>query len=192
MHDFEPGYYELLEIEKDASTDDIKSAFRKQAKRHHPDTSHEADENFVRLRKAYETLIDRVKREKYDRYLQVLVGSKNLIEVRTAMRDLYDDMVGYLVSMAGFGNRSEYELVLKKKSYNEDKIIRAQLPLVEICRRCMGTGGTIFRQCSRCGGKGKIEYAESVDLFIPAGSKEGESMMISVPGQKVKLTLKYE
>lgn len=192
MHDFEPGYYELLEVDKDASNDDIKSAFRKQAKRHHPDTSHETDENFVRLRKAYETLIDCAMREKYDRYLQVLVGSKNLIEVRTAMRDLYDDMIGYLVSMAGFGNRSEYELVLKKNSFNEDKIIRAGLPLVEICRKCLGTGGTVFRQCARCGGKGKIEYTESVDLFIPAGSAEGESMRISVPGQVVKLTLRYE
>jgi molecular chaperone DnaJ len=191
MYDFDPDYYELLKVDRHASVDDIKSAFRRQAKSHHPDTSDDADEVFVRLRKAYETLVDQKLREKYDRYLKILIGADNLIEVRPSTRDLYDDMIGYLVSMAGFGNGAEFDIVLKKKCFDEDKIVRALLPLSDICRRCFGTGGTTFKTCPRCGGRGKFEYTEQVDLYIPAGSREGEMMEISLPGQRVRLTLRY-
>ena len=63
-------YYEILGIDKNASKDEIKSAFRKKARVYHPDINKapDAEEKFKELGKAYETLMDDDKRALYDRY----------------------------------------------------------------------------------------------------------------------------
>ena len=63
-------YYEILGVSKDASKDEIKSAFRKKARELHPDVNKapDAEEKFKELGKAYETLSDDNKRATYDRY----------------------------------------------------------------------------------------------------------------------------
>ena len=57
-------YYEILEIDRNASKEDIKSAFRKMARKYHPDINKEegAEEKFKEIGKAYETLLDDEKR----------------------------------------------------------------------------------------------------------------------------------
>ena len=62
-------YYRLLEIEKDASEEDIKLAYRKLAKKYHPDlnkTDPRAKEKFIKIKEAYDILKDPVKRRTYD------------------------------------------------------------------------------------------------------------------------------
>ena len=62
-------YYEILGISKDADQEEIKLAFRKLAKKYHPDLNHKdknAKEKFIKLKEAYDTLIDPVKRRIYD------------------------------------------------------------------------------------------------------------------------------
>lgn len=62
-------YYNLLEIEKDASEEDIRIAYRKLAKKYHPDlnkTDPHAKEKFIEIKEAYDTLKDPVKRKTYD------------------------------------------------------------------------------------------------------------------------------
>ncbi|UKI41920.1 MAG: DnaJ domain-containing protein [Candidatus Melainabacteria bacterium] len=63
-------YYSILEVEKNASKDEIKCAFRKKARQLHPDVNKapDAEERFKELGKAYETLVDDDKRAVYDRY----------------------------------------------------------------------------------------------------------------------------
>ena len=63
-------YYEILEVSKDATKDEIKSAFRKKARQYHPDVNKapDAEEKFKELGKAYETLMDDNKRATYDRF----------------------------------------------------------------------------------------------------------------------------
>ena len=64
------NYYEVLGVEKNATKEEIKSAFRKKARVLHPDVNKapDAEEKFKELGKAYETLIDDNKRATYDRY----------------------------------------------------------------------------------------------------------------------------
>ena len=63
-------YYEILEVSRDATKDEIKSAFRKKARQYHPDVNKapDAEEKFKELGKAYETLMDDNKRATYDRF----------------------------------------------------------------------------------------------------------------------------
>ncbi|GGI22067.1 DnaJ C-terminal domain-containing protein [Pedobacter mendelii] len=64
-------YYKVLEINKDATTDDIKKAYRKQARKYHPDlnpNNEEANKKFQQVNEANEVLSDLEKRKKYDRY----------------------------------------------------------------------------------------------------------------------------
>jgi len=67
-----PNYYEILEISRDATQEEIKNKFRELAKKTHPDkTKEDSEEEMVELNKAYEVLSDEERREKYDRYLKV-------------------------------------------------------------------------------------------------------------------------
>ncbi|MDG6221493.1 MAG: DnaJ domain-containing protein, partial [Candidatus Thermoplasmatota archaeon] len=65
-------YYEVLDVDKNASPEEIKRAYRKMAKRYHPDmnreNSKEAEEKFKEVSEAYEVLADADKRAAYDRY----------------------------------------------------------------------------------------------------------------------------
>lgn len=93
-------YYKILEIERDASEDEIKRAYRRLAKKYHPDlnkTDSKAKEKFIVLHKAYETLIDPIKREIYN---QAGYNPKNIdisdifwkydsITIREILRQVY-------------------------------------------------------------------------------------------------------
>jgi len=64
-------YYEILGIEKDASTDEIKKAYRRLALKVHPDINRndpDARKKFLELQRAYETIVDPDKRKRYDQY----------------------------------------------------------------------------------------------------------------------------
>lgn len=63
-------YYEILGVDRNASKDEIKSAFRKMARKYHPDVNKapDAEAKFKEIGKAYETLMDDEKRETYDRF----------------------------------------------------------------------------------------------------------------------------
>ena len=191
MKDFEPDYYERLHVGRDDNADEIRAAFRKMAKEFHPDHFQGDEQEFVKIRRAYETLVDPELRKEYDNYLDLLAGQESLIEIRPAVRDLYDDLAGYLKEIIGLPGSAEYELVLKKEVREKNKIVRVAVPVEMICRKCLGTGGTIFGECTFCNGKGRHVHEENIDLYIPAGSREGEEMMVTFSSQEVKFILRF-
>jgi molecular chaperone DnaJ len=191
MQNFDPDYYDVLLVSRDAKLDEIKSAFRKLAMKYHPDKKIEGQDEFVRIRTAYETLADSDLREKYNRYLDLLAGNNSLIEIRPVLQDLYDDMVNYIKTIAGFGAVVEYELILKRSYEEIDKIVRVTIPVESFCKKCFGTGGTIFKECPVCDGKQKQVRDHSYDIYVPAGSSDGEKMKLTFPEQTIKLVLRF-
>ena len=66
-----PNYYEILEVEIDATAEEIKKKFRELAKKTHPDkTKENTEEEMIKINKAYEVLSDKISKERYDKYLK--------------------------------------------------------------------------------------------------------------------------
>jgi curved DNA-binding protein len=95
-------YYETLGVERDASEDDIRRAYRKLARKYHPDVSKEddAEDRFKEISEAYEVLRDSEKRERYDRFGQNWKAGQDVSDAGAGFRDVdFGDGGGF----GGFG-----------------------------------------------------------------------------------------
>lgn len=171
-------YYEILGVSKDASKDEIKSAFRKKARTLHPDVNKEpdAEEKFKELGKAYETLSDENKRATYDRYGED--GLKNAGfdtggPFAGGFGDLNDIFNSFFGGMGGFGFggrpdpnapmegddlRLDIKIDFEQAVFGCEKEIK--FDHLEICPECNGTGAEKGSQpitCPTCGGTGQVK-----------------------------------
>lgn len=153
------NYYDILGIDKNASSDDIKKAYRKIAKEYHPDKNpdnKEAEEKFKQAAEAYETLSDDSKRKNYDMF-----GSNGRQNQFSGFSGGFEDIFSQFDHIFNFGNRRQ-----KKGS---DIKISIQLTLLDIingcskkvrynrdvtCATCNGVGGSSQTTCSGCNGSG--------------------------------------
>src|SRR5574344_1857393 len=102
-------YYEVLGVEKNASQDEIKSAFRKLAKKYHPDINKDADapEKFKEAQEAYAVLSDSSKRQQYDQYGHAAFennGAGGYDFSGFDFSDIFGHLFGGGFSNFGFGN----------------------------------------------------------------------------------------
>ena len=171
------NYYDVLGVKKDASEEEIKSAYRKLAKQYHPDL-HPGDptcaEKFREINEANEVLSDKQKRAAYD-YEQEHPGMGNMGggfggfsgAGFTGFSDIFDSI------FSGFGGGSA-----RRDTSGEDITIQVTLSFMDAakgCRRdiaytrnepcpaCGGTGakgGTAYRACQKCGGKGQVRIVQ--------------------------------
>lgn len=174
-------YYDVLGVSKDASDAEIKSAFRKLAKKYHPDLNKDdpsAAEKFKEAQEAYEVLGDEQKRSQYDRFGHAGVnngaagmgGMGGFSNFSTGfdgvdLGDIFDNFFGGAFGGFGGGRTSSRKTrgsdVLKRVnlSFNEavfgcDK--EFELDFVEDCSECHGKGGIGEETCSSCHGSGTI------------------------------------
>lgn len=165
-------YYEVLGVSKDASQDEIKSAFRKLAKKYHPDINHDADapEKFKEAEEAYSVLSDESKRRQYDQYghaaFDQMNGGAGYDFSDFDFSDIFSDLFGGgFSSFGGFGGRSnraskgrdtltKVKLTFEEAAFGCKKDI--QVETMEECEHCHGNGGTGEHTCSRCHGSGVI------------------------------------
>ena len=174
-------YYEVLGVSKDATDAEIKSAFRKLAKKYHPDVSKEpnAAEKFKECQEAYAVLSDPSKRKQYDQFghaafQQGAGGAGGFSNFDFGdMSDIFEDLFG---GMGGFGGFSGFTQSGSRRSSNgprkgNDVLYRMtidfeeavygckkdlKLDIVDTCPECSGKGGFNPSTCSTCRGSGTV------------------------------------
>lgn len=178
-------YYEILEVSKEASKEEIKAAFRKKARTLHPDVNKapDAEEKFKELGKAYETLMDDNKRATYDRYgedgLQN-AGFDTGGPFAGGFGDLNDIFNSFFGGMGGFGFggrpdpnapiegddlRLDIEIDFEQAIFGCDKEIK--FDHLEQCPSCGGTGAEKGSQpitCPTCKGSGQVQQVTRTPL----------------------------
>lgn len=168
-------YYEVLGVDKNASEADIKSAFRKLAKKYHPDVSKEenAAEKFKEAQEAYAVLSDPEKRKQYDQFghsaFTNASGGFSGFEGFDfgSVSDIFDDLFGGMgFSSSRSRSRSSnsprkgadvlYHMTIdfEEAVYGAKKDIK--IDVEEDCEECHGKGGFDSKTCSECHGSGTI------------------------------------
>lgn len=171
-------YYEILGVSRSATADEIKSAYRRLAKKYHPDVAggKENEEKFKELAEAYEVLSDSQKRSKYDQFghdgLKGAFGEQGFTWSDFTHFGDIEDIFGSIFSGgifdAFFGKRGrrvyrgedlrfDVEISLEDAYFGKEEKI--SLEKREVCRSCNGDGsvkGTGRKACPTCNGSGKI------------------------------------
>jgi len=188
-------YYEVLGVAKDAASDEIKKAYRKQALAYHPARNpgdEEAVERFKEAAEAFEVLSDSQKRARYDRYghagVQGLGGGAGFTDINDIF-DSFGDLLGGIFggSRGGRGGgqrptrgrslRTSVTITLLEaaRGCTRDLEVRRQ----ENCETCGGSGakpGSVAQSCDYCGGRGQVVQSQGffrIQTTCPACHGEG-------------------
>ena len=166
-------YYEILGVERTASVDVIKGAYRKAAKEHHPDRNHGDDHAEVRFKEvseAYEVLKDDQKRAAYDRFGHAAFeqgngrSGGNPFDFASSFTDIFEDLFGEMSGgrKARRQNRGQdlrFNLEISLEESFKGRQAQITVPTAVACDTCSGTGaeaGTKAEQCPTCAGIGKV------------------------------------
>lgn len=206
-------FYNTLGVQRDASDEEIKKAYRKLAMTFHPDRnngSREAEEKFKAITEAYDVLRDPNKRSMYDRYgeagLRGGAGGFHHVDLAEALNIFMRDLGG----MAGFGDlfgagqrggpgsrtgsdiRITLPLRLAEVESGLEKTVTVKL--LTSCDKCEGSGaepGTSANRCTTCAGAGEVRRAQKsffgqVISVAPCPTCAGEGTIISSPCRKCR------
>ncbi len=163
-------YYEVLGVSRDASVDEIKSAFRKLARQYHPDVNKasDAEEKFKEINEAYGVLSDPQKRARYDRFGRSGLGDMgDMPDFSVNFSDIFEELFGMGMG-GGRGSRRNMprrgrdlqmavSLTFEEAVFGAEKEIEFERD--ELCSACHGTGaepGTTPKTCGTCGGRGEV------------------------------------
>ncbi len=182
-------FYEVLGIQRSATDDEIKKAYRKLAKKYHPDLNPDdssAEQKFKEVSEAYEILSDKDKRSRYDQFGHAGVDPNFGAGGGAGgfggfggfdMGDIFGDIFGG--GFGGFGGRSnarrgpqrgsnvstEVTISFEEAAFGCEKEIN--LYRIETCPDCSGSGakaGTEVATCSVCGGRGQVTTTQRTIL----------------------------
>lgn len=169
-------YYEVLGVQKNASEDELKKAFRRLAMKYHPDRNPddaEAEAKFKEAKEAYEVLADQNKRSAYDQFGHAGVDQAGMGGARggAGFGDIFEDIFGDIFGggRRGGGNRAyrgsdlQYNLELSLEEAVVGKEVDIRIPAMKTCDTCSGTGakkGTHPQTCSTCHGQGQVRIQQ--------------------------------
>ncbi len=175
-------YYEVLAVGREASDQEIKSAYRKLALQHHPDRNPEdkeqAEERFKELTEAYGVLGDPEKRAAYDRFGFAGVGGAGAgyPDFSSTVFSGFEDLFGSLFDLEDlFGGRRprraraergtdlRYELEIAFEEAASGLETKIKIPRAETCSSCHGSGsrnGSQPTACPACAGRGQVRYSQ--------------------------------
>jgi len=189
--------YDTLDVSQDANADEIKKAYRRLARKYHPDVNKDAgaEEKFKEINAAYEILSDEQKRRQYDQYGDNMFGGQNFHDFAHSqgganLDDILRSIFGGGGGFGGFGGASSRGGF---GGFSGGGFGGFNEPDLDIIAKI-----TIPFNVSILGGKHALSFSgESFDVKIPAGIKTGEKMRVkdkgkSYQGRKGDLILSVE
>jgi molecular chaperone DnaJ len=194
-------YYEVLGVDRTATEKDLKAAYRKLARKHHPDVNpgnKAAEDKFKEISEAFAVLSDPEKRAKYDR------GGHDAFEpgfdpFQGATVDFQDLGLGNLSDLFElFGGRTGRRGGSRRAVPGESVHLEMSLPFADAihgttlevaiprgvtCPQCKGSGrGSGGAACRGCRGSGRVRHVENVKVRIPPGIDDGGRVRIAGKG----------
>jgi molecular chaperone DnaJ len=184
-------YYEILEVERGATADDIKRAYRKCAMKYHPDRNPgdtTAEHKFKECAEAFEVLSDPQKRQRYDRFgHQGLrgTGQHDFTNMNSGdIFSMFEDMLGDMGFGGAFGGGGRRQQAGPQRGYDLETEIDIELADVatgatrtveftrqDLCEKCEGSGakpGTKPQKCATCGGRGQVAMRQGPFQMVRA------------------------
>ena len=174
-------YYSVLGLNRDASEDEIKKAYRKLAMKHHPDRNQEqgSEEKFKEAKEAYEILSDARKRAAYDQFGHAGVdpaagfgaagarGADGFGGFADAFGDIFGEIFGQRSGPRGNGVYRgadlRYNLELSLEDAARGTEVKIRIPTMDECATCHGSGakpGTQPQTCPTCHGRGEVRVSQ--------------------------------
>ncbi len=206
-------YYEILEVSRTATEQDIKSAYRRLAVRYHPDKNPgdaEAEDNFKEAAEAYTVLSDSEQRKRYDRFGHAGVasgagagnwGAQGFGGIEDILGDLFgfgDVFSGTAGRATGGARRSaaqrgadlRYDLEISLEDAAKGMTANLRLPRLEACEVCKGNGaaeGTQPETCTTCNGAGQVRYQQGFfSVARTCATCRGTGRIVKTPCQNCK------
>ena len=182
----EVDYYEILEISRTATQEEIKKAYRKMALKYHPDRNpgdKEAEEKFKLVNEAYQVLSDENKRAVYDRYGKAGLEGQGFHGYQNqSYEDIMDDLSAIFESVFGGGFSGRRASSGSGEKYNLDLSAQMEISFKEAvfgakkelkyrykkpCEACKGTGAKNgeIKTCEYCNGQGQVYMRQGFMTF---------------------------
>jgi molecular chaperone DnaJ len=194
-------FYETLGVERNASDEDLKKAYRKLARQYHPDLQNgeqqkkQAEEKFKEINEAYEHLSDADKRKRYDMFghagTQGGAGFEGFDFGRGGFGDVFNDIFEDFFggqrggTRAERGNDLQYNLEITFEESVYGKEAKLKIPRWETCTDCKGSGAksaSAMKTCPSCKGAGQIRLQQGFfSVSRPCGQCEGSGRIITEP-----------
>ena len=173
----ERDYYEILEVSREASSEELKKAYRRLAVRHHPDRNpgdKSAEAKFKEAAEAYAVLSDPAKRARYDQFGRAgVAGQPGFSGFDSEAFADFGDILGNIFgfgNMFGGGRRGpragqdlRYDLELEFEQAAAGLEIPIRIPRLERCGTCRGTGAEGkdgVKTCATCRGRGQVAFQQ--------------------------------
>jgi len=174
-------YYEILGVSRDASSEEIKKAFRKLAREYHPDVNpddKDAEKKFKEIKEAFDVLSDPERRQRYDQFGHAAeegfagFGQGGFTGFDDIFGSIFDDFFGTTVRTRrrsgperGSDLRYDLEIALEEAAFGAEKTIN--VIRTENCDKCEGSGakpGTKPETCTYCNGTGEQQEIRRASL----------------------------
>lgn len=195
-------YYDILGVERTVSDDELKKAYRRLARQHHPDLQtgdHQkkaSEEKFKEINEAYEILSDQEKRKRYDMFghagaQQGAGGFEGFDFGRGGFGDVFNDIFEDFFGQTRGGSRAErgndlqYNLELSFEEAVYGKEAKLKIPRWETCGECKGTGAksaAAIKTCPSCKGAGQLRFQQGFfSVSRPCSQCEGAGRIVTEP-----------
>ena len=192
-------YYELLAVNRNASEEEIKKAYRKLALKYHPDRNpgdKQAEERFKEVSEAYQVLSDPQKRAQYDQFGHAAFGEGGPFaggfDFTAGFEDVFGDIFGEFFGAGSTRRRGRargedlrYNLSLTFQEAVSGAEKKIKIPRHGTCETCHGTGskpGTSPKTCPTCRGRGQVSFQQGFFSFSRTCNQcQGRGTIISDP-----------